>query len=114
MTQKKPDNYRVEITHWCRSRDGDDWIDSMYWHNFPTLAEALNHANIPGMDAKHLIESCIYDCRDKYEATVGNLIYRKDWIKDKITDYTTIPNFDYHNREYDQACDLCSDLAHDQ
>ena len=97
---RNKENYRVEIVYWGRSADGDDAIDCMIWRNFETLAEALNYANVPGYEQRHLIESTVYDCRDKYETNASNLLYQRDWIKNKIIDYTTIPDFDYHNREY--------------
>lgn len=87
-------NYRVEITHWVRSQDGDDWVDSMYWLNFNTIDEAIRAAEDPEVD--RVIESRIFDMLDSKDE-----IWKKDWIKNKVEDYTTIPGFDYHNREYD-------------
>jgi hypothetical protein len=95
------DNYRIEITYWGRTPDGDDAIDTEYWINTETLQDALDEANKPKIPNRLMIESRIYDCRDKYESTPGNLIYRRDWIKNKVTDYTTLPDLDYHNREYE-------------
>jgi hypothetical protein len=89
-------NYRVEVICWVRTYDGDDWTTREHWYNFNSLDEALAKANKPFNSAKDLIESAIYDMRDKKD-----LIWKKDWHENKIVDYTTIPDFDYHNREYD-------------
>ena len=32
--------YRVTISYWARSYDGDDWIDSENWSTFDTREEA--------------------------------------------------------------------------
>jgi len=88
--------YRLEITHWTRSADGDDWVDTLYWLNFDSLDEALTRAKKPGMEEKDLILSELYSMVDSKD-----LIYSKDWIRGEEKDYTMIPDFDYHNREYD-------------
>lgn len=88
--------YRLEVTHWTRSRDGDDWIDTMYWLNFNDLSEALAKAKDPFSNKKDLISSELYSMIDSRD-----LIYSKDWISGKEQDFTMIPDFDYHNREYD-------------
>lgn len=104
MTErKKPnDNYRVEVCHWCRTRDGDDWDITDYWVNFETLKEALAHADNPMCLDKNALDVKIYDMRDKYQITDANLIYIKDYKTNTVKrDWTTLPDFDYHNREYD-------------
>jgi hypothetical protein len=68
----------------------------MYWLNFDTLSEALERAKKPGMEERHLISSELYSMIDSKD-----LIYSKDWISGKEQDFTMIPDFDYHNREYD-------------
>jgi hypothetical protein len=90
-------NYRVEIDHWARSYNGDDWVDSSYWLNYNTLNEALRQASSPDYAGKkELIETRVYNMQDSKD-----LVWKKDWIKNEVVDYTTIPDFDYHNREYD-------------
>lgn len=89
-------NYRVEVICWTRTYDGDDWTTSEHWYNFNSLDEALAKAKAPFNSEKDLIESVVYDMRDKKD-----LVWKKDWHENKIVDYTTIPDFDYHNREYD-------------
>lgn len=90
--------YRVEVTFWTRSADGDDWDTGDHWFNFNNLEEALQKANNPFASSKGMIESKVLDMTlGKY----GETIWKKDWHNDKVEDYTTIPDFDYHNREYD-------------
>ena len=90
-------NYRLEVTHMTRSRDGDDWVDSEYWVNFDTLYASMERIkNISDPLNRTLIEARLYHMVDSKD-----LIYRRDYITGKIDDYTTIPDFDYHNREYD-------------
>jgi len=91
-------NYRVEVTHWTRSCDGDDWVDTFFWLNFDSLEEALAKAQDPMTNNARAIESVVLDMRDNSR---GELVWKKDWIKNEVVDYTTIPDFDYHNREYD-------------
>lgn len=88
--------YRVEITAWVRSRDGDDWIDHQYWLNFNTLDEAMTAAN-PTENTKQLIETVVYNMEDSRD-----LVYKRDWINGKIDDYTLVPDFEYYNRDYDR------------
>jgi hypothetical protein len=45
---------------------------------------------------RSLIEARLYNMTDSKD-----LVYRKDFISGKVEDYTTIPDFDYHNKEYD-------------
>lgn len=89
-------NYRVEVEFFTRSHDGDDWITGSHWFNFDSLSDAVLKASNPFSSPKGMIESRVYDMRDGRE-----LVWLKDWHEDKIIDYTTIPSFDYHNREYD-------------
>jgi hypothetical protein len=89
-------NYGVEVEFWTRSHDGDDWITGTHWFNFNSISEAIQKAQAPFNDLKGLIESRVYDVRDS-----RNLIWKKDWHENKIVDYTTLPDLDYHNREYD-------------
>lgn len=91
-------NYRVEVEYWTRSHDGDDWITGSNWFNFDSLTEAVEKASNPYSSTKGLIESKVLDMRDNSR---GELIWKKDWHENKIVDYTTIPDLDYHNREYD-------------
>ena len=89
--------YRLEVTHWSRSRDGDDWVDSEYWVNFQSLSEAMERIErISDPLNRSLIEARLYNMTDSKD-----LVYRKDFISGKVEDYTTIPDFDYHNKEYD-------------
>ena len=93
-------NYRLEITHFTRSRDGDDWVDAEYWVNFDTLYASMERIkNISDPLNRTLIEARLYRMVDS-----KNLIYRRDYITGKIDDYTTIPDlyyFDYPIKEYD-------------
>ena len=94
-------NYRLEVTHMTRSRDGDDWVDSEYWVNFDTLYESMERIkHISDPLNRTLIEARLYHMSDTVTDS-KDLIYRRDYITGKIDDYTTIPDFDYHNREYD-------------
>ena len=86
--------YRVEIEHMVRSHDGDDWVDSMHWINCNKLDDAIFYAGCP--TSTNLIETRIYDM-----SSFKDMIWRKDWINNTVVDYTTIPDLDYNNREYD-------------
>ena len=86
--------YRVELHHWTRSFDGDDWVDTMYWINCNTLEEAMRAAN-PVKDTRHLIETTVYDMNDSRD-----LVYKRDWISGKIEDFTLLPDNEYYYREY--------------
>jgi hypothetical protein len=57
--------YRVEVHHWTRSWDGDDWIDSAFWKDFGSLEEAVGYAENPDMAMKHLMYVKIYDDKHK-------------------------------------------------
>lgn len=92
------DRYRVEVEFWTRSEDGDDWVTGFHCFVFDSLSEAIQKAQAPFNNEKGLIESRILDVQDSKK---GDLIWVKDWHNNKIIDYTTIPDFDYHNREYD-------------
>ena len=93
--------YRLEVTHMTRSRDGDDWVDAEYWVNFDTLYESMERIkHISDPLNRTLIEARLYHMSDTVTDS-KDLIYRRDYITGKIDDYTTIPDFDYHNREYD-------------
>jgi hypothetical protein len=87
--------YRVEVEFWTRSHDGDDWITGSHWFNFNSLNDAVEKAKNPYTNTKDLIESKVVDY------TSRDVIWKKDWHKNEVVDYTTIPDFDYHNREYD-------------
>jgi hypothetical protein len=88
--------YRLEVSHWSRSRDGDDWVDSEYWVMFQSLSEAMERVGrISDPLNRTLIEVRLYNMADSKD-----LVYKKDFISGKVEDYTTIPDFDYHNREY--------------
>ena len=91
-------NYRVEVEFFTRSHDGDDWITGSHWFNFDKLDEAIAKAKQPFNNSKDLIESSVYDMTDSRD-----LIWKKDWIEDSITDYTTLPGMEYYNREYDNG-----------
>lgn len=90
--------YLVEVLFWTRSHDGDDWITGEHIFHFDKIEEAKEKANSPFMITKDLIESKILDMS---LAKYGELIWKKDWFENSIMDYTTIPDFDYHYREYD-------------
>ena len=91
-------NYRVDVLFFTRSYDGDDWDTRTNTYYFDSLDESKVKAIWPYANTKGLIESCVYDVSDSMS---GNLLWKKDWQENKIVDYTTIPDFDYHNREYD-------------
>jgi hypothetical protein len=82
---KKPygHEYRLEITHWVRSFDGDDLIDSEYWLNFDSLQEAKDRIIRLDKKSKNLIEIRLYRMVESME-----LIYSKDYIDSKINDKT--------------------------
>ena len=90
-------SYSVEVEFWTRSQDGDDWVTGTHLFSFDNVSDAINKAQSPFKNEKGLIESRVYDVRDSRD-----LIWKKDWHENKIVDYTTIPDFDYHNREYDK------------
>lgn len=94
------DNYRVEITYWYRDKEGD-WDFTDYWLNFGSLLEALTHVKFPNRSRDNLIDARVYDMRDGYNVIDSNLIYHYGY-PDAIVfrDWTTVPDFDYHNREY--------------
>jgi hypothetical protein len=72
-------------------------VDSEYWVNFQSLSEAIERIErISDPLNRSLIEARLYNMTDSKD-----LVYRKDFITGKVEDYTTIPDFDYHNREYD-------------
>lgn len=85
--------YRLEVTYWARSFDGDDWVDSNYWLNFNSIDEAFTKINTMVQD--RLIEVRLYDMSDSKD-----LVYSKDYITGKVEDYTL---FDHHNKEYDNG-----------
>jgi hypothetical protein len=67
---------------------------------FGSLTEALERIErisdrISDPLNKSLIETRLYNMTDSKD-----LVYRRDFISGKVEDYTTIPDFDYHNREY--------------
>ena len=86
--------YRVEISCWTRSRDGDDWIDTEYHIYFNNLAEAIQYVKTPKIKEKDLIETRLYDMQD-------SMLYKKDYISKEEQDFTYILSPDSHNREYD-------------
>lgn len=88
--------YRLEITYFTRSHDGDDWVDSSHWLNFDDLSKAMAVAYKPFEDERGLIKTELYSMIDS-----KNLIYSKEWHNGREQDFTMIPDFDYHNREYD-------------
>lgn len=88
--------YRVEVSYWTRSRDGDDWIDTEYHMHFNNLAEAIQYVKNPKIKEKDLIETRLYDMQDSKD-----LLYKKDYISKEKQDFTYIPSLDFHNREYD-------------
>lgn len=91
--------YLVKISFWDRSDDGDDWVLGSHQFEFDKLGEAVKKALSPFRNSKGLIESIIFDTTDsKY----GDCIWQIDYETGKINNYTSIPDFDYHNREYDQ------------
>ena len=57
--------YRVDVQHWTRSWDGDDWIDSTFWKDFSSLEEAVGYAENPDMPMRYLISVNIYDDNHK-------------------------------------------------
>ena len=90
--------YRVEVSFFTRSYDGDDWITGEHSFSYDKLVFAIEKALNPFDDTKGLIDSKVLDMQDsKY----GEVIWKKDWFENTVTDYTTIPDFDYHYREYD-------------
>lgn len=90
--------YRLEVSHWTRSRDGDDWVDSEYWVNFQTFSESMERIErISDPLNRSLIELRLYHMTDGKD-----LVYRKDFISGEVEDYTTIPDVDYHHKEYDR------------
>ena len=92
--------YLVEILFWTRTYDGDDWTTGEHIFHFDSLEEAKEKANSPFMITKDLIESNILDMT---LAKYGEVIWKKDWFENSIMDYTTIPDTDYHYREYDNG-----------
>jgi hypothetical protein len=98
------DNYRVEVSYWYRTKYEGDWDFSEYWMNFNTLEEALHHVKFPRGLKDNLIDARVYDVRDEYKITDANLIYAYNYKTETVTrDWTTVPDFDYHNREYPNA-----------
>ena len=89
--------YRVEVTHFTRGRFDGDWYTKMYWLNFDDLEAAIDAVKNPKMDPKDITETRLYDMKDNRD-----LIYSKDWINGEVKNYITNPDFDYHNREYEQ------------
>lgn len=95
---KQASKYRVEVEYWTRSQDGDDWVTGSHWYYYDTLGEAVFKAGNPFSNTKDVIESRVLDTSNSRH---GELIWKKDWHDNKVVDYTTIPDVDYHNREYD-------------
>ena len=91
--------YRLEVTFWTRSYNGDDWITGEHVFDFDSIGEAVHKACNPFSTTKGLIESRIYD----NEESRYTVIWAKDWEANKITDYSTLPDVDFHNREYDNV-----------
>jgi hypothetical protein len=58
-------DYRVEVTYWVRSRDGDDWILEKYWVHFDTFEKAMNHAEFPNRNVKHIIDVTVIHNKQK-------------------------------------------------
>ena len=90
--------YRLEVSFWTRSHDGDDWITGEHNFHFDKLEEAIAKANNPFSDNKGLIDSKILDMS---LAKYGEVIWKKDWFENTVVDYTSLPDVDYHYREYD-------------
>lgn len=73
--------YRLEVTHWSRSRDGDDWIDSEYWINTDTIAAAMER--VSKLVPQNIIEVRLYRMTaDK------QLIYKRDYMTSEVFDDT--------------------------
>lgn len=93
--------YRVEVLFWTRTYDGDDWTTGEHTFSYDCIGEAVKKASNPFSNTKGLIESKIYNNEEsRYTA-----IWTKNWEENKITDYTTLPDVEYHNREYDNGKD---------
>lgn len=76
--------YRVETLYWTRSWNGDDWILGESSFSFSNLSEAVHKASNPYRTTKDLIETKVFDTEN---SKTGDLIWKKDWHENKITDY---------------------------
>jgi hypothetical protein len=57
------DSYCVEVCHWTRSHDGDDWILGFYKKSFNTLDESRGYIeSLRAKKDKDLIEAFIWGC----------------------------------------------------
>lgn len=79
--------YRVELSYWVRSSDGDDWVGGEHSQYFSTLEEAIAKASNPFKDDKGMIESKVYDLSEMHSNKYGKLVWHKDWFDNKVLTY---------------------------